>query len=175
MNYWDRYGEWLIRRVGFVKKGYSKLFKALHDTEFYWTIDRDRNRAEDGIDLRNEYLSERLGEGSLGVEDPFRRECSVLEMLVALAIRVEDEFIGAPGDEHPDRFFFDMLKNLDFDYMSDRHFDRECVDRILNNWMSRRFTRGGLGSPFPVMNDRRDQREFEIWDQMNHYIYEKYL
>lgn len=177
MNYWDRYGNWLVRKVGFVKKDYSKLLKTLHNTEFYWlpSMDRDRNRAEDGIELRNEYLSERLSDGSLRSADPFHRECSVLEMLVALAIRVEDEFIGVPGDEHPDRFFFEMIKNLGLDDAMDYDYDQGRVEGCLSMWMGRRFSSRGLGSPFPVCNDRRDQRDFEIWDQMNHYIYEVYL
>ena len=31
---------------------YRKLFVLLHDTEFIYSIPRDKNRAEDGIDLR---------------------------------------------------------------------------------------------------------------------------
>ena len=61
---------------------YEKLLTFLYNTEFRYSIPMDRNRASDGINLRRRY--------SLEVHDDFhiRKPCSVLEMMIALAIRI---------------------------------------------------------------------------------------
>ncbi len=168
MNEWKRYEQWILMRLGVHNKTrYSKLFDFLHNTEFFCVMDRDINRIDDGLDLRNDYIcSEKLK-----LENKY---CSVLEVLAALAIRVDDEYLCTPGDERPDIFFFDMIRNLGLDRFDNGNFDERAVLDILDIWMTRDFLKSGIGSPFPVRHDKRDQRVFEIWDQMNHYIYERY-
>ena len=81
-------------------------------------------------------------------------------------------------------WFWEMLANLGLDEFSDASFEEpfgrdmariERVHKICNNWMYRKFNYRGYGSPFPLMNPKRDQREQHIIDQMNDYVLEKYV
>lgn len=174
---WDDYLQYLVWLCHLENKGrqYSKLFEFLHNIEFIWSIERDENRAGDGMELRDnfEIPGDYLNENQL-IEDFMNRPCSVLEMLIALSIRVDDDFIGDPAEPHPEEFFWEMIDNLGLCDFTDKNFNISSVDKRIKMWLERRFTKYGLGSPFPVLDDRRDQRELEIWDQMNSYINEKY-
>lgn len=167
---WDEYGIWLLNHVRFHKKGYSHLMRQLHNTPFIFVLARDENRADDGIVLREEFYREKDIEA--GVYD-HRDDCSVLEMLVALAIRITDEYIGDPSETHPETIFWEMVYNLGLDVFNDRYFDADEVSHILDRWMTRDFLYDGTDSIFPVNRPRRDQRKIEIWSQMNEYLTEK--
>lgn len=66
---------------------YRKLFAHLHSTEFTYSIERDSNRASDGCSLRWRFsLDQRLHNADEYLDDP----CSVLEMIIALAIKCEN-------------------------------------------------------------------------------------
>lgn len=160
---WKDYGQWLIREIGFRHKGYTRLLNLLHDMPFTWVISRDQNRSVDGTRLRDLYGTNVPG-----------NPCSVLEMLVGLAIRVDREFLGSSIHPVPDKFFFEMLSNLNLDLQHDRSFNVDIASEILLDWIERRFDSRGNGSIFPVSYDRRDQRNLEIWDQMNSYLWENY-
>lgn len=172
---WDDYGDWLVDRVGFKRKDrYFELFATLHNIPFRFYITLDKNREADGLDLREEFAL------SMGYpEVKFDEGCSVLEMLVGLAIRVEREYIGDPKEEHPEGFFWEMIQNvLGMDkywrYCSGPRYSEAYVERIINTWLDRDFRYDGYGSIFPLKNPSRDQREVEIWDQMNEYLMENY-
>lgn len=171
---WDDYLLYLIwrgRLSGFKK--YGKLFEILHNIEFTWLIDRDENRESDGIELRGNYdIPYEIDERD---EIEFENHwCSVLEMLIGLSIRVDDEFIGDPAEEHPEIFFMEMIKNLGLDIYKGSRFRKKDVHVIIEKWLNREFDKDGRGSPFPIKKDHRDQRNLEIWDQMNSYIFERY-
>ena len=60
-NIYEEYFEWLFDLVcaqRYSKPIYRKLLMRLHDTEFRYSIPRDRNRAEDGEDLRYRFALE---------------------------------------------------------------------------------------------------------------------
>lgn len=168
---WDEYLDWLLKYVNFKKKGYHRLMEKLHHTDFEWYIERDRNRAEDGLNVRRIFEEEMCDHT---VQLIFDIPCSVLEMLVALADRIENEYIGDPNNPHPEDIFWEMLCNLGLDSCTDRMFDPSRVSYILQNWMFRTFDFYGIGSIFPVENPEIDQREIEIWSQMNQYLMENY-
>ena len=170
---WDDYFEFLIWRCQIQNlTRFGRLFNILHHVDFEWELERDENRESDGIDLRDEYDIPR--EYYDDAEWFYSRRCSVLEMLIGLAIRVDDELIGDPAEEHPESFFMEMIKNLSLDKFKGNGYNESDVIKILNRWMHRDFERNGCGSPFPVKGSRKDQRKLEIWDQMNTYISENY-
>lgn len=163
------YKDWLMDRVGFREdRKYSRLMTVLHHCPFVWLIERDQNRMYDGLDLRREFILD------MGISIDEDCPCSVLEMLIALAIRVDQCFLGNPADPRPDKFFWEMLSNLDLDLQDDKHFDPGFVTDTLNTWLYREFDSRGNGSIFPVSHDDEDQRTVEIWDQMLAYLYENY-
>lgn len=174
---WEDYLQYLIW-VGHLEKfrDFENLFELLHNIEFTWSIERDENRAGDGMELRDNYNIpiEISHNENLLIEEFMNRSCSVLEMLIGLAIRVDDEFLGDPAEPHPEEFFWEMIKNLELDNYPNRRFDYYKIKNKIQKWLDRDFTRKGSGGLFPVYNDDRDQRDLEIWDQMNSYINEKY-
>lgn len=171
-NAWDDYGKWLLWRVGFFDKGYSKLMKILHGTHFFFLLEMDENRSLDGVYLRGEYFDD------IGLEEGlFSEDCSVLEMLVALALRMNDEYLGDPKDPRPGDIFMELIRNLGLGkYDNSRLYPSSMseIQLILDRWMNRDFKRNGEGSIFPLKKSKKDQRKIEIWEQMQAYISENY-
>lgn len=147
------------------------LFEYLGTKPFIWSVDRDTNRAFDGVKLREIYQSQ----GNHLTVKWRDMPCTVLEMLVGLSIRIETDIMGEPGDDHPERWFQIMLQNLGI--WSDKYyiFDYNWVDQIMDNWLQRRFKSNGEGSIFPLKKAKNDQRMVEIWNQMNNFLNENYL
>lgn len=185
---WEEYGAWLLQYIGFKKRGYSSLMGELHNIDFHYSIERDGNRASDGVDLRYIYLRNFKNMDEKGfnfIRDCLfyrsdtveSRACSVLEMLVALADRCEKEYIGDPKSPHPDVIFWEMCCNLGLDEFVNRGFSnrkREKLDEICEIWMDRRHEKNGKGGLFPVKRPSKDHRIVEIWSQMMDYLSENY-
>lgn len=159
---WLEYGDELLDYIHFNKGNYDALIDFLHTEEYTALLEGDDNRLEDGLYLRKE----------LGFW--FDRPCSVLEMMVAFAQRIELEFIGEPGNPHPEIIFWEMIKNLDLDRMTNDRYDYWSCRRIVQNWMNRKFDRDGDGSIFPLKHPSRDQRYVDLWGQMLSYVTENY-
>ena len=171
---WDDYLQYLIWRGGLQKMTkFGRLFEILHHINFECVLERDENREDDGVELREEYSVPDCFDAEQE-EAFYAQKCSVLEMLIALSIRVDDEFIGDPAEEHPEDFFMEMIENLGLDKFNGNRYRDDDVIKIIQRWMDRKFNKNGHGSPFPMKYDRRDQRKLEIWDQMNAYISENY-
>lgn len=166
------YFEWLWN---FTKcRGHSqnrKIITLLHNIEFRYSIPMDANREEDGIDLRYRFITE------VGIPKNYQEvygyldgPCSVLEMMIALAIRCEESIMDDPdiGDRTSEWFWL-MMKNLGLDYMSDRKFDRGIAEEKISIFLDRKYKRNGEGGLF-VVNGRRDLRKVEIWYQMCWYL-----
>ena len=90
----EEYFDWLYE---YVTKGrahqnvsYRKLFKQLYETEFKFTVLMDINRAKDGVDLRYRFAMLKEDDRIVKILDG---PCSVLEMIIALAIRCEDSIM----------------------------------------------------------------------------------
>lgn len=172
---WFNYENWLVERIGFEEnREYRKLIGTLHSIPFLSRISRDRNREDDGLMLREEFCSEMGLSGDEVDQFTNERPCSVLEMLIALAIRVDNEWIGDPGEAHPEEFFWEMLVNLGLAKYHNRHFHEFLVENIVLKWLDREFEPDGKGSIFPLKHPHRDQRNIEIWSQMLAYVNENY-
>lgn len=175
---WNDYRFWLMNRLRLNKRNkYSKLIALLHDIPYRYTIYGDRNREQDGV-IQREYFLDEEGYFNRNMPDVstfLDKGCSVFEMLVAFAVRIENEWIGSPKDPRPDEFFFEMLDNLDI-LMENKTFNAEKVLRVVKTWLDRKFTYDGYGNIMPLRENRYDvdQREVEIWRQMTAYISENY-
>lgn len=147
---------------------YRKLLSYLHDIEFTWIIPKDDNRADDGIQLRRRFS---LFRGDVTLSNYIPGPCSVLEMMVALAIRCEestmaDELLG----NRTGQWFWGMIHNLELNPMIDSNFDRNRVDYIIKRFLDRDYERDGKGGLFTVRNCKRDMRDVEIWCQLSWYL-----
>jgi hypothetical protein len=92
-------------------------------------------------------------------------------MMIALSVRVEEDFFGSPGNDHPEKWFWIMINNLDLLDMDDANFDMHRVSNVLGKMLSRDIGRMGEGGLFPLRSHHkgiryRDQRNEPIWEQM---------
>lgn len=170
------YFTYLVGRVGVIPgspfEKYYKLLNDLFHIEFLWdySIVTDVNRADDGIYMRFLYFQE-TGKGRDYDGD---LPCTVLEMLVGLSVRLETDLMGEPGNDHPERWFWDMINNLGLSSNTDDHYDQQITWDNVGRWMSRNYRPDGYGGLFPLHHPPMDQRRVPIWDQMSMYINENY-
>lgn len=178
-NLWDLYREWLIHDLLRIRnpEKYDDLFRILHDRRFTWILDRDANRADDGLYLRN-YFFDYIGCNESETIEEFNEVnyCSVLEMLAALSKRIDGEYIGDPGNPKPDVIFMEMLENLRLTrfWGECKSRDRDNIHNILDRFLDRKYSSSGMGGLFPIHRPMSDQRNDEIWTQMIHYVHENY-
>lgn len=172
----DAYFEWMYQLVcgnqrRFRKRSYYKLLRYLHSVDFTYIIPMDGNRAGDGTDLRYRYGYEHSYEGPMIAAYLDDRECSILEMMVALAIRCEEHIMDDPDiGDRTGQWFWDMISNLGLFYMDDLHFDQDQADLIIERFLNREYERNGKGGLFAVERCTRDLRSVEIWYQMCWYL-----
>lgn len=168
----SRYFRWMFDLVcgkRYAKEvSFRRLLEHLHNTEFIFSIPKDENRAEDGIDLRYRFVRIIHMEECLDYLDG---PCSVLEMMVALAIRMEESVMDDP--EYGDRtgqWFWGMVVNLGLGSMTDSRYDERYVDNILDRFLYRDYDPDGRGGLFTVRYTDEDLRLVEIWYQMCWYL-----
>ena len=148
---------------------FRKLLRHLHDTEFIYIISRDANRAGDGMDLRYRFAYE--NQDLLDAERYLSGPCSVLEMMVALAIRCEETIMDDPGvGNRTSQWFWNMITNLGLGAMDNDRYDGKYVADILNRFMNREYDYDGRGGLFTIRRCAYDLREVEIWYQMCWYL-----
>lgn len=155
-------------------QGYSLLLDKLFRTEFWWTNPFDANRAADGVQLRYRFgHMHDIPDSAISAELD-NCPCNILEMIVALAIRCENQIMS--NKEIGDRttlWIHDMIGNLGLLYFDDTRYDEREVDAKLLIFLGRRYSRtgedGGL-FPIPDLDHSRDMRTAEIWFQMNWYL-----
>lgn len=172
----DEYFEWLCELVDIQRFSkhltYRKLLMHLHNIEFTWTIPRDDNRADDGIQLRRRFG---LVRDDLSLQRYLRGSCSVLEMMVALAVRCEECIMDdAQLGNRTGQWFWGMIHNLGLSPMTDNKFDRRFVDDAIARFLNREYESNGRGGLFTVRNREYDMRAVEIWRQLNWYL-DEYL
>lgn len=173
------YFEWLCQlvHVDQVDRSWWLLMKDLYRRIFFSIIPHDENRAGDGLDLREEYIRDNPWMPDY-VE--IEGECTVLEMLIGLARRIDFEQSNPYDDDHTDSttyWFWEMIDNLGLIVFDDESYvdygGVKYVDKIIDRFLSRKYKRSGEGGLFPLRDSRKDQRQVEIWYQMSAYLAEK--
>lgn len=164
----QNYFEWLYDVVASQGVSYRKLIEYLHQVPFKWDNPYDQNRAEDGISLRWRYTCfNYLGSVPPCLDAP----CSMLEMMVALAIRCEETIKDDPvmGDRTK-QWFWEMVVSLGLGGMNDIRFDPHVVDDVLERFFNRDYEPNGRGGLFMVRDSVIDMRTVEIWYQLRYYL-----
>jgi hypothetical protein len=144
----------------------------LHNTEFRYTISKDRNRAKDGIDLRYRFaLTEDQKYSYRSIMDYLDGPCSVLEMMIALSIRCEETIMDDPNvGDRTGQWFWGMITNLGLGAMVDTRFDSRRVDEIIETFLDREYEPDGKGGLFTIRRCDKDLRSVEIWYQLCWYL-----
>lgn len=151
-------------------ESYKVLLNHLHNIDYSYDIPMDGNRAEDGIDLRYQFALEAGVDRRIVAAYLDDRNCTVLEMLVALAQRCEVQIMGEPGSYQIGRWFWGMLQNLGLGGMRNERFDIDVVDMVVDKFMRRAYDRNGRGGLFTIEGCREDLRNVEVWYQLNWYL-----
>lgn len=168
------YFNWLYSKVASISVPptpaltYITLLRDLHQTEFIWLLPGDDNRAEEGLELRNEFLK-----ASRVSQDPpwFDVPCSVLEMLIAFSNRAAYQTEISARE-----WFWILLNNLGIGDLSDNCLGiTQTVNSVLDTFIWRTYDVNGEGGMFPLSDPSCDQRHLEIWYQFCEYVVDQDL
>lgn len=155
----DRYSEEI---------SFRKLLTTLHETEFTFIIPMDSNRAENGKALRRRYALDRE---DTTISDQLDGPCSILEMMVALALRCEETIMLDPAvGDRTGQWFWGMIASLGLGSMDDSKYDERYVDKTIATFLNREYEANGKGGLFTVKKCEQDLRNHEIWFQMCRYL-----
>lgn len=168
-----KYYKWLTSLINTDGRGdnYNSLLEHLHLSEFSddtaILIPNDSNRIVDSIGLRERYCHRYHVKN---YNDIYSESCTVLELLISLSKRMEDQF----GIKDYTSWFWEMIGNLKLTEFDDESYSYKNVDKILKKFLMRRYSKNGNGGLFPILYPSEDQRKLEIWYQMNAYLNENY-
>lgn len=169
MVYKLSYLDWLKLRIEYFDGlPHNHLLNILHSIEYVPVMLMDLNRYNDGIAIRNDYFTA-FGEDSNIIDSP----CSFLEFLYALARRMNYIYAMVDEDRTQD-CFWTLINNMGLGQIDDStpniddQYVHSCVDKIIH----RRFKKDGSDGLFPLDNPRTNQRNVDIWSQMNQYLTE---
>lgn len=171
----DDYIDWMYTLVcdkDYVRNlSYKKLFEHLYSTDFTAKLPMDANREEDGIELR--YRFGRMNK----IPEPMiasyldQTHCSILEMMVALALRMEDQIMDNPEyGNRSGQWFWEMIVSMGLGSFSDDNFHIDSFNEIVAHFLDRSYARNGQGGLFVVQDPNVDMRNIEIWYQMHRYL-----
>lgn len=171
----EEYIDWMVRLVNPVTDTeflYKNLFYKLYSIPFTYVLPMDSNRASDAENLRYTFGYRcAVNKDDIAVYLD-RRPGSVLEMMVALADRCEEQIMSDP--EYGDRtyvWFWNMIDSLGLSAMrDDLYFDERKVEEIIDRFLSRNYEPDGRGGLFTIPNCTRDLRDSEIWTQLCWYL-----
>lgn len=151
---------------------HDKLLSRLHDREFTFLIANDQDRAEEGEYLRYRFAMDAGYEDVVDwVLDILDARCSVLEMMIALALHCEENIMDdSRVGNRTGYWFWNMVVNLGLGGMSDTRYDRRIVDDAIDCLLNREYDRDGKGGLFRVKNCEYDMRSVEIWRQLCWYV-----
>lgn len=164
----EDYFNWMYDRVcgdSFRNQmSYRKLLKYLYDRDFVFLDRMDENRAIDGVDLRYRHDKETARELS-------DKPCSVLEMMIALSIRCENDIMSdMKYGDRTNKWFWGMIGNMSLHNMSDSEFNIRMVRHRIDILLRREYDPDGRGGLFTVKHCSYDLTNVEIWYQMNWYL-----
>ncbi len=170
------YFDWLYHQVE-VKEflGLENFISELYEIPFYCLIPNDDNRAKDGLQLRDRFLD---GLDADYPDDVLPWPCTVLEMLIALANRMDFILFDHSKGSRYAIYFWLFINNLKLQKYNndDKNVEKkEKFNRlVLKKFVKREYQADGKGGLFPLDDPLNDQRNVEIWYQMMEYISENY-
>ena len=160
---------------------YHKLIMQLWEIEFEPSVGNDYDRAAEGLELRSRYndiLARKAGEGDFVTPDVHAifGECRVLEMLVALSMRMYDLMQDMGIYNSVSRWFWEIMSNVGFDILDDDTWDESDESAFSNEQFVRYSCEeimqgfgqavGKKGGWFYV----KDWDSIDIWYQMHGYL-----
>jgi hypothetical protein len=108
----------------------------------------------------------------------------VLEALIGLAQRMDYILDDEDRGNRTRLWFWEFVDNLGLRKYTNRYMaeledaglsSQSAIIRICDDWMLRRFSYDGRGSPFPLNEPYEDQRTLDMIRQLNAYVLENYM
>lgn len=174
MEEFDEYFLWLCDIVNADMLRYGELMWYLHDIDFVYCLELDESRAIEGLGLREEWYQQNPYEDWIVFMD---KGCSVLEVLIGLARRIEAALSDVNTGDRTRVWFWEMVRNLGLkrytnDVLRNDENAQMEVRMIVNRWLNREFDVDGRGSVFPIDIPNNDQRELSMIYQMYDYLFD---
>lgn len=158
----DIYYELIETGTGF-ERSYTKVLKKLDDIVYRSNTvpsikQFNNNRIANVYEFRNDY-------------NIYRSTApTVLEILVVLAIRIDDEFLYTnERGNNPADWFWVMLECMGLTQYSDEVFDASDVELIIYNFMDNNYLPDGTGSVGHVPA-HLDARDMDLWSISTNYV-----
>lgn len=150
---------------------YRKLLLQLHRIYFTYKIPMDANRYEDGIALRYRFGVENDIHPAIISQYLDTTPCSILEMMCALAIRCEEQFMSDPDlGNRTAEWFWCMILSLGLKDMDNDKINNSHVHLAIDKFLNHKYSRNGRGGLFTIRGTEYDMRTIEIWDQLMLYL-----
>ena len=167
-GYPEDYYIWITELVNLDShRGYSKLVSFLFDTEFFWEVALDRNRAGDGKELRFDWVMwSDYHDDDSWVDTP----CSVLEMLIALARRIRVDIMPDYDIELAD-WFWKIISNMGLDRYDNSHFNSDEICEKLCYFSEKKQHKMLI---FNTKTEKSELESMDIWNQMQRWLAENY-
>jgi hypothetical protein len=171
MKHERAYYRWLVRNYVLDSyrepDGYACVVEQMYRKAYYYTVRYDENRAEDGLELRNIYLDRHPNS-----EVP-QGPCSFLEFLIGVSVRLSEMLTD--GEPIPvSEYFWELARRIQLtEYTDDMYADGSTpfvVDAIMTDLMDRNYDRCGSTGLFPLRRPCKNQKNVEIWYQLNAYL-----
>ena len=170
----ESYFNWLYDTVNHNsrrKPTYRKLLRCLDSIDFRYIIPMDSNRFEDGINLRYRFGEENGYDGSYIANTLDTKPCSVLEMMVALALRIEESIMDNPSKgDRTELWFWTMIESLGLTSMDDIAYNENYICDCIEIFLDRKYEPNGKGGLFVVDGISKDLRDVQIWYQAMYYL-----
>lgn len=165
----EEYFEWLCKFVA--GDSHRHLLLYLDSVPFEAKHDMDNNRIADGIKLRYKF-AEDTGKTVEYVEKEFDMSstCSILELIVSLAIRIEEDMSDPDYGDRTVIWFWEMVKSLGLYGMTDEDYDQFYTQSTVDTFLKKEYEPSGKGSLFTINNPDVDVRTLDIWYQMGLYV-----
>jgi hypothetical protein len=171
----ELYFQWLYSKVAdpdIQEKNltYWGVLRILYTKPFVWvdSVVHDEDRIKDGKALRIEFIEDQGWNISDVDHSWMEMGCSMLELMVGLSRRLE--FLA---DGTPHYWFWVLMSNIGLAGYNDRkRLPRRHIDDVLDEIIYRNYEPSGLGGFFPLQYPREDQRDIDLWTQMNEYVLE---
>ena len=96
--------------------------------------------------------------------------CSVLEMMVALAMSCENIMNDPQIGDRTGQWFWNMIISLGLGSMTDIRFDKEYCLEVIYRFLDREYEPDGKGGLFTIRNCDTDLRNVGIWYQTCWYL-----
>ena len=155
---------------------YSYLLRKLWSMPFHGSIGNDDDRGDEGLELRARYnyilaKNSNIDASRFPEAGDIFGECRVLEMLIALSMRMYDLMQDMGVYNSVSRWFWEIMHNVGFDTLDDGVYLESNGDEVVENVVTdildlRERKSGRPGGWFYVS----DWRKLEIWYQMHEYL-----